>query len=147
MTKADPALLATSAAFAAACALGSAIAVRHDIPGEPLGISLPITVPRGLLMGWGAGVAAPWPLPLAALVAASTSARAKESKMPGILCAALGIACIAGTLVEPATRRPGSWTPGVGAAIASNLLTAAALAAAGVRFATRGPRTGEALLH
>jgi hypothetical protein len=142
MIIADPALLAASAAFAAACALGSAIAVRHDISGEPLGITLPITVPRGLLMGWGAGVAAPWPMPLAALVVASATAGAKESKLPGIICAALGIGCIAGTLIEPVTRRPGSWTLGVGAAIAGNLVTAAALAAAGLRYATRRQRTG-----
>jgi hypothetical protein len=137
--KADAALLAASAAFAGACALGSAVAVREDLPGQPLGIRLPISVSRGLLIGWGAGVAAPWPMPLAALVAASTTLREKESRIPGILCAALGIACIAGTLVEPVTRRPGSWTRGVGAAIGGNLVTAAALAAAGLRFATRGP--------
>lgn len=141
IVKADSALLAASSAFAGACALGSAVAVRHDLPGEPLGIRLPITVPQGLLIGWGAGVAAPWPMPLAALISAWATGRAKESKVPGLLCGALGLACIAGTFVEPVTRRPASWTRGVGAAIVSNLATSAMLTAVSLRYAKRGPRT------
>ncbi len=136
---ADPALLAASAAFGGACAFGSAVAVHHNVSGEPLGIRLPITVPCGLLIGWGAGVAAPWPMPLAALIAATTAGLSKESRVPGILCAGLGIACIVGTLIEPVTRRPPSWRRGVGAAITINLATAAALAAAGLRYASRKP--------
>ncbi len=136
---ADPALLAASAAFGGACAFGSAVAVHHNVSGEPLGIRLPITVPCGLLIGWGAGVAAPWPMPLAALIAATTAGLSKESRVPGIVCAGLGVACIVGTLIEPVTRRPPSWRRGVGAAITINLATAAALAAAGLRYASRKP--------
>jgi hypothetical protein len=133
----DPALLAASAAFAGACGFGSAVALSQSLPGEPLGIRLPITVPRGLLMGWGAGVAAPWPMPLAAVVAAATAGRVGNKSVPGAVCVGLGIACILGTLVEPVTRRPRSWTPGVCAAIGINLATSAVLAAAGVRYARR----------
>jgi hypothetical protein len=137
MIKPDPALLTASAAFAGACGLGSAVALRQSLPGEPLGITLPITVPRGLLIGWGAGVAAPWPMPFAALVAAATAGRVRNRSVAGALCAGLGIACILGTLAEPVTRRPRSWTPGISAAISMNLATSAALAAAGVRYARR----------
>ena len=137
MIKPDSALLAASAAFAGACGLGSAVALRQSLPGEPLGIMLPITVPRGLLIGWGAGVAAPWPMPFVALVAAATAGRVRNRNVPGVLCAGLGIACILGTLVEPVTRRPRSWTAGISAAIGMNLATSAALTAAGVRYARR----------
>jgi hypothetical protein len=75
-------------------------------------------------------------MPLAALIAATTADRAKESRVPGILCAGLGIACIVGTLIEPVTRRPPSWKREVGAAITINLATAATLAAAGLRYAS-----------
>jgi hypothetical protein len=48
-------------AFAAADAFGSMVALRHDVAGEPFGLSIPCTVRSGLLVGWGAGVAAPGP--------------------------------------------------------------------------------------
>ena len=48
----DPALLATSLAFAGAAVLGSAVAIREDLPGQPCGISIPLSVPAGLLVGW-----------------------------------------------------------------------------------------------
>jgi hypothetical protein len=47
------ALLAASLAFAGAASLGSAVAVRDQLPGQPLGISIPMSVPAGLLAGWG----------------------------------------------------------------------------------------------
>ena len=64
----DRALLAAAIAFAGAAGLGSAVAIRDQLPGEPLGIGIPLSVPAGLLAGWGAGVAAPWPMPVAAVV-------------------------------------------------------------------------------
>ena len=140
--EADPALFAASVAFAGAWAFGSAVSVRQNLHGEPLGIRLPITVRHGLLAGWGAGVAAPWPMPLAALVAATTAEQANERRVPGLLCAGIGIGCIVGTLVEPVTRRPGSWGRGVGAAIALNVVAGAALTAAGLRYASRRSRFG-----
>lgn len=48
----DRALLATSLAFAGAAVLGSVVAIREDLPGQPCGISAPQSVPTGLLAGW-----------------------------------------------------------------------------------------------
>jgi len=45
----------------------------------------------------------------------------------------LGLACIAGTLVEPVTYRGRAWTPAIRRAIAVNLVSSAVLAAAGLR--------------
>ena len=45
----DRALLATSIAFAGAAVLGSAVAIRENLPGQPCGISIPLSVPAGLL--------------------------------------------------------------------------------------------------
>ena len=58
----DGALLAASLAFAGAAGLGSAVAVRDQLPGRPFGISVPLSVPAGLLAGWGAGVAPAVPI-------------------------------------------------------------------------------------
>jgi hypothetical protein len=136
----DPALLAASAAFGGACAFGSAVAARRHIAGEPFGVRVPLSVPTGITVGWGAGVAAPWPMPAAALVAARVSDR--DSRVPGLVCAGLGLACIAGTLVEPVTWRRRCWLPGVRPAIAGNIVTSAALAVAGWRSAHHRPARG-----
>jgi len=37
------------------------------------------------------------------------------------VCAAIGLGCIIGTLVEPVTRRPRSWSPATRLAIGVNL--------------------------
>ena len=133
----DRALLAASVAFAAAAGLGSAVAIRDDLPGEPLGITVPLSVPAGLAFGWGAAVAAPWPMPAAALIAAVRAQRPGASAATGALCAGIGLGCIAGTLVEPVTRRPRAWSPLTRLAITVNLAASAALVAAGWRhFAT-----------
>jgi len=65
--RADPdgVLLGASLAFAGAAVLGSVVAVRDQLPGEPLGMGIPLSVPAGLVAGWGAAVAAPWPMPVA----------------------------------------------------------------------------------
>jgi hypothetical protein len=53
--RADPdgALLGASLAFAGAAALGSVVAVRDQLPGEPLAVGISLSVPAGLLAGWG----------------------------------------------------------------------------------------------
>ena len=129
----DRALVAASVAFAAAAGLGSAVAIRNELPGEPLGITVPLSVPAGLAVGWGAGVAAPWPMPVAALIAATRVQRAGASAATGLLCAGIGLGCVVGTLVEPVTRRPGAWSPGTRLAITANLASSAALVVAGWR--------------
>jgi hypothetical protein len=131
----DRALLGASLAFAGAAVLGSVVAIRDQLPGEPLGVSVPLSVPAGLLAGWGAGVAAPWPMPAAALIAAATAQRPEPSTRPGKACAVIGMGCIIGTLIEPVTRRPRSWSPATGLAIGFNLTASAALTRAGLRHA------------
>ena len=131
------ALLGASAAFAGAAALGSAVAIRHDVPGEPFGLRIGLSVRSGLLVGWGAGVAAPWPMPVAALMAAATAGRSRASAAPGFICVGLGIGCIAGTLIEPVTYQRRSWGPAIRVAIVINLVASASLAAAGLRYAIR----------
>ena len=129
----DRALLATSLAFAGAAVLGSAVAIREDLPGQPCGISVPLSVPAGLLAGWGAGVAAPWPMPAAAVIAAARSQRTQPHALTGAVCAGIGIGCVLGTAIEPVTRRPRSWSPATRLAIAVNIATSAALTVTGLR--------------
>jgi hypothetical protein len=129
----DRALLATSLAFAGAAVLGSAVAIREDLPGQPCGISIPLSVPAGLLVGWGAGVAAPWPMPAAAVIAAARSQRTQPHALTGAVCAGIGIGCVLGTAIEPVTRRPRSSSPATRLAIASNIAASAALTVTGLR--------------
>jgi F0F1-type ATP synthase membrane subunit c/vacuolar-type H+-ATPase subunit K len=136
----DRALLAAAVAFAAAAGLGSVVAIRDELPGEPLGITVPLSVPAGLAVGWGAAVAAPWPMPAAALIAAVRAQRAGAGVATGLLCAGIGLGCVAGTLVEPVSRRPGTWSPGTRLAITANLASSAALVVAGWRHYTAARR-------
>ncbi len=121
------------AAVAFACTVGftSAVAVRDDLPGRPLGIGAPFSVPTGILLGWGAGVAAPWPMPVAALVA---SRRANQGdSVATLVCAGLGFAGIVGFLIEPNTYNPKGWTRANRTAIASGVCASAVLATTGLR--------------
>jgi hypothetical protein len=129
----DRALLATSLAFAGAAVLGSAVAIREDLPGQPCGISIPLPVSTGLLVGWGAGVAAPWPMPAAAVIAAVRSQRTQPRALTGAVCAGIGIGCVLGTAIEPVTRRPRSWSAATRLAIAVNIAASAALTVTGLR--------------
>jgi hypothetical protein len=127
----DRVLLGASLAFAGACVLGSVVAIRDQLPGEPLGVSVPLSVPAGLLAGWGAAVAAPWPMPAAAVTAALAARHRGPGAGPGAVCAAIGLGCIVGTLIEPVTRRPRSWSPATGVAIGVNLAASAVLIGVG----------------
>ncbi len=138
----DRALLAASIAFAGAAGLGSAVAIRDQLPGEPLGIGIPLSVPAALLAGWGAGIAAPWPMPVAAVVAAARAQRSGPSAAAGAVCAGIGAGCIVGTAVEPVTRRPGSWSALTRFAIAANVAASAALLVTGWRHLAAA-RTGD----
>jgi hypothetical protein len=124
-------LLGASLAFAGATVLGSVVAIRDQLPGEPLGVSIPLSVTAGLLAGWGAAVAAPWPMPVAAVTAAAMARRRRPSVRPGAVCAAIGLGGIVGTCIEPVTRRPRSWSVATWLAIGANLSASAALVAAG----------------
>ena len=54
----DDALLGASLVFAGAAVWGSAVAIRDQLPGLPLGVTVPLSVPAGLVAGWGRA----WPL-------------------------------------------------------------------------------------
>src|SRR5689334_24891054 len=99
----DPALLAAALAFAGAAIAGSAVAIRDELPGRPGGISVPLTVPAGLLAGWGAGVAAPWPMPVTAVVAAARSQRTGPTALTGGVCAGNGWGFVLGSGCGPVT--------------------------------------------
>jgi hypothetical protein len=137
----DLVLLATSLAFAGAAVVGSTVAIREQLPGQPCGISVPLSVPAGLLAGWGAGVAAPWPMPAAAVFTAARSQRTQPSAPAGRVCAAIGMGCILGTAIEPVTRRPRSWSPATRLAITLNITASAALTLAGRRHLAAARRT------
>ncbi|HXR23475.1 MAG TPA: hypothetical protein VN786_13040 [Acidimicrobiales bacterium] len=129
----ERALRAAAVGFACAAAFGAAVAIRDDLPGEPLGIRVPLTVPTGLLVGWGAAVAAPWPMPVAALMAASRASGRHGDAGPALVCAGLGIAGIVGILIEPLTYKPKSWTATTRAAVLVHVAASVALAATGLR--------------
>ena len=127
----DGALLSASLAFAGAAGLGSAVAVRDQLPGQPFGVSIPLSVPAGLLAGWGAGVAAPWPMPVAAVIVAVRARRTAPSALAGAVCAGIGVGCLVGTVIEPVSWRPRSWTRWTRWAIVCNVAASAALTVAG----------------
>lgn len=127
-----PALRAAALGFAGAVGFASAVALREDLPAEALGLRLPLSVPAGLAVGLGAAIAAPWPMPMAAIVAAARAGHEEGSRWPAGLCTGLGIAAVLGQLVEPLMRRPESWTPAVRRALLFNFGTSVGLAAAGL---------------
>lgn len=124
----DAALVAASLAFAAATVFGSVVAARNDVPGEPLGIHASFSTTAGIAIGWGAGVAAPWPMPLTAVIVAS----GRSVRRRGAICAAVGAMCIAGTAVEPVTWRRRRWNREIAAALAANLAASAGMIGAGL---------------
>jgi hypothetical protein len=126
------ALRRSAIGFALMVGYTSAVAIRDDLPGRPFGVGVPFSVSTGILVGWGAGVAAPWPIPAAVLVAAR---RANEgSSAAALTCAALGIATICGYLVEPNTYNRKTWATRANRnAILSGVSASAALATAGLQ--------------
>jgi hypothetical protein len=140
-TDPDRALLIASIAFAGAAGVGSAAAMRDQLPGQPLGISVPLSVPAGLAAGWGAGVAAPWPMPVAAVAMAAKAQRTGPGALAGAVCATVGIGGILGTVIEPVTRRrrdkQTSW-PGV--ASLSQARTGCSVVAFAWKGQAHGPR-------
>ncbi len=132
--------------FALATAYNSAVAIREDVPGEPLGIRVPMSVRTGILVGWGSAVAAPWPMPLAGLLAAARAGRTgvygRPATGPGLVCAGLGLAGIVGILIEPNTYRRQLWTPATRRAALLHLATCTGLAGTGI-WQARGARRGQ----
>ncbi len=136
----DLSLLAAAACFGAVTAVGAAVSMHEDIPGEPLGLRVPGRVPVHLAAGLGSGLSAPWPMPVATLLAGLL---ARPGAMwPGRVCGAVGSATIVGTLVEPVSwgRRSGSHL--VKVSVALNLLAGTAMVLAGWRATARAEALG-----
>ena len=130
-TRRPSALLAAATGFVAATCVGSRVAARHDLPGRPLRVGVPLSVPAALAVGWGAGVAAPWPMPVTGLAAAVLAWRDPHRPGPAATMAGLGAALLAGTVVEPVT-----WdrqrAPAATVAIATNVAAGSLMLVAGV---------------
>jgi hypothetical protein len=125
----DRVMLGAAGLFATGTVLGTVVSFREDVPGEPLGYTIPWSVledPAGRLIG-GSGISAPWLMPTACLVAAA-SARPGQL-WPGRTIAAGATALLLGQLIEPVAWGLRSRKPQVLGMVALNLLSAAALAA------------------
>jgi hypothetical protein len=122
-----------AAAFGFACATGynSIVAIRENVAGAPFGIRIPLPVSTGILIGWGSAIAAPWPMPAVALLAARRARRGGPAR-PALVCAGIGIAGIVGVLIEPNTYKTTSSTPAIRRAVVLHVATSATLAAAGI---------------
>jgi hypothetical protein len=90
--------------------VGAAVAIRHDLPGEPLGIRLPPSIPRPVELAlWGTAVSAPFVTDAGLAILAAADVRRHPAAAAAIT--ALGILRLAGLAAEPATwgrRRPRS---------------------------------------
>ena len=131
----DRGLVAAAATIVGATAFGAFVSVRENIPGEPLGLRLPGSVPVHLRLGLGSGLSAPWPMPVAAAVAAVLSRPGQTG--PGRACAAIGATVLAGAIVEPVTGGCRSRAPLVGVSVALKLISGGALVRAGRRAGRR----------
>ena len=127
----DRNLLLAATAYAATAAYGGVVSLRHDVPDEAVGVHWPDRVPLTLAAGLGSGTSAPWPMPLATLVAARRADG--DAEWPAKVFTAIGWATIFGTLAEPATWGTHGHSRDLTAASALHLLMGAALVAAGHR--------------
>jgi hypothetical protein len=117
--------------FACATVYNSAVAIRENLPGEPLGIGVPFSVPTAILVGWGSAVAAPWSMPLVGLLAATRHPQNGGAKT-GLICAELGVAGIVGVLLEPNTYRVKTWVRSTHRAVLLHVATCVALSGTGL---------------
>lgn len=118
--------------FAIATGYNSRVAIREDLPGEPLGVRVPISVRTGILTGWGSCVAAPWPMPVLGLLAVRRLSYGNAGNKPAYVCVALGAAGLLGILIEPNTYRVESWTRRTRRAVRLHVGTCAGLVGTGL---------------
>lgn len=97
----DLPMLAAGTLFSATVAYGAVVGVREDVPGEPLGWRPPGKVSTHEIVGLGSGTMAPWPMPVAAVIAALRSR--PGATLPARVCLGIGSVCLVGTVVEPVT--------------------------------------------
>ena len=127
----DLPMLAAAALFAGTAAYGGVVGAREEIAGEPFGWRLPGRVAVQEAWGYGSGTMAPWPMPVAALVAAVRSG--PGSDLPAHVCLGIGSVCLMGTVVEPQTWGRRSTSTAATVATALHLLSGAALVLTGRR--------------
>ncbi len=124
------ALLAAASLSAATTVFTTAVSFRHpDLPDEPFGLRFPGDVRVHLALGLGSGVAAPWPMPLVALVAALKDDA--DRVWPARTCAAIGATMLVGTVAEPASWGLRPRTDAARATVVLHLLSGSALFLAG----------------
>jgi hypothetical protein len=130
----DRVMLGAATFFAATTAFTTAVSMREQhLPDEPLGFRFPGRVPLHLALGLGSGVAAPWPMPVIAVIAAM---RARPgATWPERTCAIIGAVVLVGTLVEPASWGLRPRTAWARATVPLHLSSGAALFLAGTRRA------------
>ena len=128
----DQAMVGAAAFFAATTTVSTAVSLRHpECPDEPFGLRFPGRVPVHLAVGLGSGVAAPWPLAIAAMVAALRAGAGRD--WPAKTCAALGATVLVGTAIEPTSWGLRSSSRSVRATMVLHLLSGATLFLAGTR--------------
>lgn len=129
------ALLVASAGMAVATGFGSWVSLAKDVRAVPFGIDTKLSVPTSLKLGLGSGLAAPWPMPLVALVTAMAALRAGDSpRRRGSVKRSVGCSFAA----PWSNRSPGVDAcvhPLIKATVAANLFAGAALIVAGSRAA------------
>ena len=124
-------MLAASALFSATTAYGAGVGGREDLPEEPFGWRPPGEVSTLQAIGLGSGAMAPWPMPVAAVIAALTVR--PGSTLPAQVCLGIGAACLVGTVVEPVTWGRRSTSRATTITTALYLLSGSALVLAGRR--------------
>ena len=128
----DRMMLGAATFFTATTAFTTAVSMRQpQVPDEPFGIRFPGPVPVHLALGLGSGVAAPWPMPVGAMVAAVRAA--PDVRWPERACAILGAVVLVGTLAEPASWGLRPRSTAAKATVPLNLLSGVALFLAGTR--------------
>jgi hypothetical protein len=138
----DRALRAAALCFACVTGYSSVVAIRDKLPGEPFGVAIPLSVPTGTLVGWGSALAAPWPMPVAALVVAFHQTRVDETMGPAWLSAGIGVLGVVGILTEPNTYKVRSWTRATRRAVVAHIVASATLAGVGMWHLRRSHRAG-----
>jgi len=126
-------MMAAAALFAVGTAAATATGFRERVPSEPFGAEIPGTGlddRAGRLLS-ATGVSAPWPMPVLCLIAAASAAPGK--RWPQRVLTTIGVVVTIGTLIEPVTWGRRSREPRVLATIPLNLVSGAALIAAGRR--------------
>lgn len=128
----DTAMVGAASLFTATVAVSTAVSLRHpECPNEPFGLRFPGPASAYLAVGLGSGVAAPWPMPVIALVAALRAEPGSDRAAK--TCAAVGATVLATSVIEPTSWGLRTSSPVVRATFVLHLLSGAALFLAGTR--------------